>query len=140
MTISDSDGQRMVTIESLPGSVQAVGGTIGISEEVVATIAGVAARAVPGVHALGRWRFVPFMDRPRHGVAAEVGSEEAALNLEVVVDYGTDIRELAETLRTGVAAAIDQMAGRRVVEVNIKVVGIARPPEPEQAPPPGRVK
>lgn len=119
--------QAIFTLEHVPASAQAVGGRIGITHEVVATIAGIAAREVPGVHALGSWRFVPFSDRPRRGVSVEVGQEEAALDLEIVLEFGADLRKLAAAVRGAVAEAIDTMADRKVVEVNLKIAGIELP-------------
>jgi len=132
--------QRVVTIDRVPTDGKTVGGEIGITEEAVATIARVAASTVPGVHAIGRWRFIPFFDWLRRSVVAEVGKREAALDLEIVLEFGADIRELASTVRAAIAEAIDQMAGRKVVEVNLKVVGIVLPGEEDREPPGGRVR
>ena len=132
--------QEIVTLEHVPASEHVVGGTIGITHEVVATIAGIAAREVPGVPALGGWRLIPVSERPRRGVTVEVGQEEAALDLEVVLEFGVDIRKLAAAVRGAVAKAIDTMADRKVVEVNLKIAGIElpRPKEPPPRPPPLR--
>jgi len=123
----DTAGRRVVTLEHVPASDEVVGGKISITHEVVATIAGIAARGVPGVHDLGSWRLVPFSERPRRGVRAEVGQEEAALDLEVVLEFGNDIRKIAAAVRGAVAEAIDTMADRKVVEVNLKIAGIELP-------------
>ena len=129
--------EEIVTLEQIPGNEHVVGGSIGITHEVVATIAGIAAREVPGVHALGGWRLIPFADRPRRGVNAEVGEVEAALDLEIVLEFGADIRKLAAAVRVAVAQAIDTMADRKVVEVNLKIAGIElpRPKTPSSTPP-----
>ncbi|MBW2531226.1 MAG: Asp23/Gls24 family envelope stress response protein [Deltaproteobacteria bacterium] len=112
-----------------------------MSQDVVATIAGLAARETPGIHALGRSRLIAFGgDKPSRGVGAEVGNREAALDLEVVIDYGCDIRQVAGQLRERIAAEVDRMAGRKVVEVNINVVGIAMPTGEKKEPPPSRVQ
>lgn len=110
-------------------------GRITMSEDVVATIAGLAAREVKGIHSLGRWRLIPFGDNPTHGVDAEVGSKQAAFDIEAVVEYGADIREVAGRLRSKIATEVDKMAGREVVEVNIHVVGLHMPEESAPMPP-----
>jgi uncharacterized alkaline shock family protein YloU len=102
-----------------------------MSEEVVAMIAGITARRIPGIHALGRARLISFGDRPSHGVVAEVGREEAAFDLEVVMEHGCDLHEVAAELRRQVAADVYRMTGRTVVELNIDVVGLFIPPETE---------
>jgi uncharacterized alkaline shock family protein YloU len=112
----------------------APGGMITLGEEVVATIAGLAAREVEGIHSLGRWRLIPFGDNPTRGIDAEVGQQQAALDLDVVIEYGSNLREVATALRAKIASEVDKMAGRQVVEVNINVVGLHVPDE-NTAPP-----
>ena len=108
------------------------GGTINMSDDVVATIAGYAVRGLPGIHSLGRSRLIPIGEAaPDHGVAAEVGEEEAALDLELTIEYGCDISEVARSVRQQASDAVMKMTGRKVVEVNIDVVGIQLP-EPEE--------
>lgn len=108
-----------------------IGGRIELSEEIVATIAGHAAREVDGIHALGRSKMLSFGDDPTRGVAAEVGAREAALDMQVVIEHESDIREVARELRQSVAEAVNRMTGRKVVEVNLEVIGI-HTPEPTQ--------
>jgi uncharacterized alkaline shock family protein YloU len=124
-------------VETTPRNEGTVGGTITLSERVVATIAGIAARDIPGIASLGRSRLMPFGNAPRRGVEAEVGELEAALDLEVVIEHGCDIRRVADELRAKVAAEVDKMTGKQVVEVNLDVVGVKLPeagePEPELA-------
>ena len=115
-------------VEETPRSASDVGGKIQMAEDVVATIAGLAAREIPGIHSMGKSRLMPFgSDKPTRGVAAEVGQSEAALDLEVIIEYGCDIRKVSAELRNKVAAQVDQMTGRKVVEVNIDVVGVHLP-------------
>ncbi len=99
-------------------------GKITLNEDVVATIAGLAAREVQGIHSLGRWRLIAMGDNPTRGVDAEVGKKQAAFDLDVVIEYGADIRTVADELRRRVATEVDKMTGREVVEVNINVVGL----------------
>lgn len=111
-----------------------VGGSLTMSEEVVATIANYIAKQVNGVNSVG----IPglhfaldgktiFDIGPTKGVQAEVGTKQAALDLDIVIDYGCDIQVVANDLRTQIGAAIKQMTGRDVVEINIGVVGIELP-------------
>ena len=134
---SKSKNPEVVTIEEIPVG-NGIGGKLEMSEDVVATIAGLAAREIAGIHSLGRSRFISFGDSPTRGVDAEVGSLEAALDLDVVIEYGCNIHEVAGTLRKRIADEVYKMAGRKVVEVNIRVVGIHMeedkpiPKEPER--------
>ncbi len=106
-----------------------IGGTVSIDESVVATIAGYAVRDVEGVHSLGKSRILSFGDSASRGVDAEVGQTQAALDLDVVVEFGHDIKKVSRTLRQLIAAQVEKMAGREVVEVNIHVIDVKLPEE-----------
>jgi len=116
-----------------------IGGAITLGDNVVATIAGLVARDIPGIRALGRSRMVSFGDSPRRGVDVEVGNTEAAVDVDVVIEYGCDIEALAEELRSRVANEVARMCSRDVIEVNINVVDIDLPEE-EKAEPDPRVR
>lgn len=113
-----------------------IGGTISLGENVVATIAGLAARDIEGIRTLGRSRMIRFGDSPTRGVEAEVGDTQAAVDVDVVIEYGCDIQALAETLRGRVAAEVARMCDRDVIEVNINVVDIELPEDAKPEPTP----
>jgi len=104
-------------------------GSIKITDEVVAIIAGIAATEVPGVtgmsggiaggiaEALGRKNL-------SKGVKVEVGEKEAAIDLFIIVDYGYRIPEVAWTIQEKVKNAVEEMTGLSVVEVNIHIQGV----------------
>ncbi|AYF76678.1 Asp23/Gls24 family envelope stress response protein [Nocardia yunnanensis] len=114
-----------------PSALQSEQGTTTISDIVVQKIAGLAARNVRGVHDLGGGAaraFGALRDRipgasasVGQGVSVEVGETQAAVDLEIVVEYGVAIAELARAIRRSVISAIEQMTGLEVVEVNINV-------------------
>jgi uncharacterized alkaline shock family protein YloU len=66
------------------------------------------------------------------GVKAEVGEVQTALDLEIVVDYGVSIPDLATDVRENVIAAVERMTGLEVVEVNIAVSDVKLPEEEEE--------
>ncbi|MFJ9943935.1 Asp23/Gls24 family envelope stress response protein [Streptomyces erythrochromogenes] len=130
------------------GSHKAAGerGRTTIADGVVEKIAGLAAREVVGVHALGsglsrtlgavRDR-VPGSGKSAaatRGVKAEVGEVQTALDLEIVVDYGVSIRDVARAVRENVVSAVERMTGLEVVEVNIAVSDVKLPDEPDEEP------
>lgn len=114
----------------------AVGGRTTISDGVVATTAGLAAREVDGVADLGggasrafgavRERVSGSSD-PSRGVKVEVGERQAAIDLDVVVDYGVRIADTASALRSHVSRAVSETTGLEVVEVNVAVNEIRLP-------------
>ncbi|MEU3250286.1 Asp23/Gls24 family envelope stress response protein [Streptomyces sp. NPDC006997] len=117
-----------------------------IADGVVEKIAGLAARDVPGVHAMGSGisrTFGAVRDRVpggsksvTRGVKAEVGEVQTALDLEIVIEYGVSIEEVARDVRENVIAAVERMTGLEVVEVNIAVGDVKLPDEEEEEPEP----
>ncbi|MCB5181219.1 Asp23/Gls24 family envelope stress response protein [Streptomyces antimicrobicus] len=129
-------------------------GRTSIADGVVEKIAGLAAREVPGVHALGsglartlgsvRDR-VPGGARAAasRGVKAEVGEVQTALDMELVMDYGVSIRAVARAVRENVVASVERMTGLEVVEVNIAVIDVKLPDEDDgddEGPEPARTR
>jgi uncharacterized alkaline shock family protein YloU len=104
-------------------------------------VAGLAARQISGIYQMGKSRLVAFGDSPTRGVAAEVGDKEAALDLDVIIEYGVDLREVASELRKRIAGEVSKMAGRQVIEVNINVVDVHLPEQDkEESKPRSRVE
>ena len=71
------------------------------------------------------------------GVQVEVGEKQAAIDLDIIVEYGAGIVELARAVRRNVIGAVEQMTGLEVIEVNIAVNDIHMPGDdndPEPAP------
>jgi uncharacterized alkaline shock family protein YloU len=107
-------------------------GQISVADNVVQKIAGTACREIPGVHAMGssgsrmfdsiRER-IPGSSGPNfaQGVGVEVGETEAAVDLDIVVDYGISIAEMGRSIQRNVKQAVERMTGLRVVEVNVAV-------------------
>lgn len=105
-------------------------GLIRISDDVVATIAGLAALETPGVAAMSGGISEGLAKRlsgrnAQKGVSVEVGQVEAAIDLRIVVQYGIPIQEVGRRLQDNVREAVENMTGLNVVEVNVKVEGVA---------------
>jgi len=119
-------------------------GRTSIADGVVEKIAGLAAREVLGVHAMGSGlsrTFGAVRDRvpggskaATRGVKVEVGEVQTALDLEIVVDYGVSISDVAKAVRENVIAAVERMTGLEVVEVNIAVSDVKLPEEEDEEP------
>ena len=97
-----------------------------IDDEVVAIIARLAAENVEGVHQLGESSLrAMFSGSRRHqGVDAEVGMKEAAVDVEIIVEFGYPIRAVSQKLRQEIIESVERMAGRSVVEVNVYVIDV----------------
>lgn len=114
-------------------------GRIIFAEDVVATIAALAAADVEGVAAMSGGVMEGFSEMlgkksVTKGVKVEVGTEEAAADLSVNIKYGYRIREVCENIQQAVKTAVETMTGLRVVEVNIFVQSVVfEPTEPSRA-------
>ena len=58
------------------------------------------------------------------GVKVEVGDKQAAIDLYIIVEYGTKIKELGEKIQENVKKSVETMTGLEVVEVNVNVQGV----------------
>ena len=106
-------------------------------------IAGKACREIAGVHAMGtggtrafgavRER-IPGSTGPNvaQGVGVEVGETEAAIDLDIVVEYGAGITDLGRSIQRNVKQTVERMTGLRVVEVNIAVDDVYLPTDGDQ--------
>jgi uncharacterized alkaline shock family protein YloU len=125
-------------------------GQISVAEGVVQKIAGKACQEIGGVHAMGtsgsrmfgslRER-IPGSSGPNfsQGVGVEVGEAEAAVDLDIVVEYGVSIAELGRSIQRNVKQAVERMTGLRVVEVNVAVDDVYLPGDDSQDTTPSRV-
>lgn len=105
-------------------------GIIRISDDVVATIAGLAALETPGIAAMSGGISEGLAKRlsgknVQKGVSVEVGQLEAAIDLRIIVHYGIPIQEVCRQLQLNVRESVENMTGLQVVEVNVKVEGVA---------------
>ena len=101
------------------------GGKIVFAEDVVATIAYLAAGEVEGVHAMiGSTSISEMLCKKNYtkGVKVEVGTEECACDITIVVKYGYRIQAVAQQVQEEIKNAIETMTGLKVVEVNVNVI------------------
>lgn len=68
------------------------------------------------------------------GVSVEKGEKQTAIDLTIVVEYGTSIVDVAEAIRRNVIRAVEQGTGLQVVEVNIDVADVHLPEDDDEAP------
>ncbi|MFI0404657.1 Asp23/Gls24 family envelope stress response protein [Actinomadura sp. 3N508] len=107
------------------------GGRTTIADAVVAKVATMAAKQVGGVHEMGagmtrtigsvRDRLPGMAANGTQGVDVQVGERQAAVDIDLVVDYGLSIPDLAGAVRDNVISEVEHMCGLEVVEVNITV-------------------
>lgn len=119
----------------------AQGGKIIFAPDVIATIASFAAAEVEGVVGMaggvveGITGMLNAKKSMTKGIKVEVGEEEVAVDLSVIIRYGYKLHEVCTKIQTGIKNAIETMTGLRVVQVNVFVQSINfDKPEPKTKP------
>lgn len=129
---STSTAKTIVT----PGNeVTVASGKTVIVDPVIAKIAGMAAREVPGVFALGGGaaRIVGAVRGAlgntdlSQGVKVEVGETQVAADVTIVVEYPLPLTGVADAVRAAVASAITDLVGMQVAEINVTVTDVHIP-------------
>jgi uncharacterized alkaline shock family protein YloU len=112
-----------------------------IADGVVAKIAGIATREVPGVYAMGnavRRAIGNLAQRipggspassVTEGVSVEKGESQAAVEVSVIVEYGVSIVTVSEQIRENVIRAVEHGTGLEVVSVDVNVSDVHLPDE-----------
>ncbi|WP_434995720.1 Asp23/Gls24 family envelope stress response protein [Arthrobacter sp. Ld5] len=120
----------------LPGA--AAGRTV-IGDAAAVKIAAIAARAVPGVYALGPGsgralgaiRDAVGANDLSQGVKVEVGQTQLAVDISLVAAYGFPLNALADAVRAAVYEALTELVGLEVIEVNVEILDVHLPPPAE---------
>lgn len=119
------------------GPLQTTRGVTTLDEAVVAKIAGMAAREVPGVYDMGssaRRAFSAVAGRIPNaqtnvtgGISVEKGETQVAVDVTVVVQYGASIVDVGNAIRRNIIEQVETTTGLEVVEVNVNVTDVHLP-------------
>lgn len=109
-------------------------GSIKISNDVVSIIAGVASTQVEGVAGMsggitGGITDMLGMKNLSKGVKVELGEREAAIDVFIIVEYGSNITEIGKKVQESVKNSIETMTGLQATEVNVHIQGVNTPRE-----------
>ena len=103
---------------------------IKISDDVVAVIAGVAVAEVPGVAGMaggfagGISEVFSGKKNLAKGIKADINENNAKIDVNIIVEYGSRIPDVAFEIQNRVKKAVDSMTGLKVEEVNVHVQGV----------------
>jgi uncharacterized alkaline shock family protein YloU len=150
-TSSDKSSDQLSTRDAAGSSdLLTSKGNTTIADGVVQKIAGISAKEVSGVYALGggaartmgaiRERIPGSSSSAGQGVAVEVGERQAAIDLDLVAEYGVSIVELSRAVRRSVISAVEGMTGLEVTEVNVAVNDVHLPSDDQDEPQESRVQ
>ncbi|MBR7113147.1 MAG: Asp23/Gls24 family envelope stress response protein [Firmicutes bacterium] len=114
------------------GEVVAETGSVKISEDVVATIAGLAATSVPGLAGMSGGMVSGISEvfgrkSNTKGVKVDMTGDQVTVDISIIVEYGNPIVRVATAVQDAVKSAIETMAGLKVTAVNIRVEGVTFP-------------
>ena len=104
--------------------------TIQISDDVVSIIAGKAVAEAPGVYAMaggfagGIQEVLSGKKSLSKGIKVEVGEKETKIDVNIIVEYGSRIPDVAFDIQNRVKTAVEGMTGLKVTAVNVHVQGV----------------
>jgi len=123
-----------VTVDS-----SSAGATV-IVDSVIAKVAGIAAREVPGVYALGGGaaralgaiRDAMNNTDLTQGISVEVGETEVAVEITIVVEYPLPLQVVADDVRAAIYDAITNLVGMEVAEVKVTITDVHIPSQDDE--------
>ena len=112
--------------------------SVKISNEAVATYAGIAIAEVPGVYGMsgtlaGITEAISGKKSYTRGVKVDIDDNKIAkIDLNIIVEYGARIPDVAFEIQTKVKKSVETMTGLKVAEVNVNVQGVHAIAEKEE--------
>ena len=103
---------------------------IKIADDVVAVIAGVAVSEVQGVYEMsggfagGISEVLSGKKNLAKGIKVEINEKTTKIDVNIIVEYGTRIPDVAFEIQNKVKKAVETMTGLTVSEVNVHVQGV----------------
>ena len=120
--VVDTENQSEVTLEN--------NSNIKIADDVIAVIAGAAASEVPGVASMaggfagGISEVFSGKKNFAKGIKVEAGEKETRIDVNIIVEYGVRIPDVAFEIQNRVKKAVEGMTGLKVIDVNVHVQGV----------------
>lgn len=117
-------------VKEVSGEVTLENTNIKIADDVIAVIAGAAASEVPGVSSMaggfagGISEVFSGKKNLAKGIKIEAGEKETKIDVNIIVEYGVRIPDVAFEIQNRVKKAVESMTGLKVVEVNVHIQGV----------------
>ncbi|HJJ12969.1 MAG: Asp23/Gls24 family envelope stress response protein [Clostridia bacterium] len=103
---------------------------INISEEVITTISGIAVSEISGVAEMaggitgGITEVLSGKKNLSKGIKADVAGNNVKIDVNIIVNYGVRIPDVAFDIQNKVKQTVENMTGLKVNEVNVHVQGV----------------
>ncbi len=104
--------------------------TIKISNDTVATYAGIAISEIPGVYGMsgtfaGITEAISGKKNYAKGIKVDIADNKTAkIDVNIIVEYGARIPEVAFEIQTKVKKSVETMTGLKVSSVNVNIQGV----------------
>ena len=113
------------------------GDSIRISSEVIAVIAGIVSSDMPGIAGMSGGVVGGIAEKLGRrdltkGIKVRINEDKVAIDMNIIVEYGTSIVESTDKLKKEVRANVEKTTGLKVEAVNINVLGIEIQKEEEE--------
>lgn len=105
----------------------AEGEGIRIANDVIAAIANKATSEVPGVFSMSGGISDVFGKKMSKGIKVDAGEKSTKIDVNIIVEYGVRIPDVAFEIQNRVKKAVESMTGLEVLEVNVHVQGVNLP-------------
>ncbi len=107
-------------------------GTLRVTDDVIAIIAGLATVEVDGVYSMsggltGGIAEVLGIKNLSKGIKAETKENDIYINIYIIAEFGARIPEVAWNIQEKVKKTVERMTGMRVMEANIHVQSVNIP-------------
>ena len=128
--MSEENKENKEEIVELENEIKTENEGIKISDDVVAVIAGVAVSEVQGVASMaggfagGISEVFSGKKNMAKGIKVDVTENTAKIDVNIIVEYGSRIPDVAFEIQNRVKKAVENMTGLKVEEVNVHVQGV----------------
>ena len=126
----NNNSNEIVNVENAGEVTLENNSNIKIADDVIAVIAGAAASEVPGVSSMaggfagGISEVFSGKRNFAKGIKVEAGEKETRIDVNIIVEYGVRIPDVAFEIQNRVKKAVESMTGLKVLDVNVHVQGV----------------
>ena len=128
--MEENQEEKKEEIVEIEENTEGANDGIKIANDVVAVIAGVAVSEVPGVASMaggfagGISEVLSGKKNLSKGIKVEADEKEVKIDVNIIVEYGSRIPDVAFEIQNRVKKAVETMTGLNVLEVNVHVQGV----------------
>ncbi|WP_412990456.1 Asp23/Gls24 family envelope stress response protein [Pediococcus siamensis] len=122
--------REQMTNETNTQTSNSVRGELTYDDKVVQKIVGIALEEIDGLLTVDGGFFSNIKEKlvntddVHTGINAEVGKKQVALDMDIVAEYGKDIEDIYDQMKTVITREVKEMTHLDVIELNVNVVDV----------------